>query len=101
MAVGQRYGTYVYTLLGELAGKPLSRLLTTAVLIGIKSQIDGSGGIAELPELARIEMGSQRAGDVVKPGFPKYGAVEQPLDENYFRILSDLGPSIQTTLGTR
>jgi hypothetical protein len=35
MAVGQRYDTYVYTLLGELAGKPLSRLLTTAVLIGM------------------------------------------------------------------
>jgi len=72
--------------------------LAAVVLVGVKSQVDGSGGIAELPELARIEMGSQRTGNVVKPGFPEYGVVEQPLDENYFRILSDLRPSIQATL---
>ena len=34
----------------------------------------------------------------MKPGLPKYGAVEQPLDENHFGILSDSRPSIRATL---
>lgn len=51
------------------------------------------GSIAELLKLARIEMGSQCTGNVVKPGLPKYGAVEQPLDENHFGIFPDSLPS--------
>ena len=57
VAVGQRYGTHIYALLGEPAGKRLRRLLTTAVAISIKGQVDGSRTVAELPELARIEIG--------------------------------------------
>src|SRR5262245_30912171 len=72
-------------------------MLPAAVAVGIKSQIDGPGGVAELVELVRIEMGSQGAGNVVKPGLPKYGAIEQPLDQNHFRILSDSRPGIQAT----
>jgi hypothetical protein len=49
--------------------------LAAVVFVGVKSQVDGSGGIAELPELTGVEMGSQRTGNVVKPGFPKHGAV--------------------------
>ena len=86
MAVGQRDGANVYALLGEPAGKRLRRLLAAAVRVGIKGQIDGSRTVAELPKLARIEMGSHRAGDVVKAGLPQDGVVEQTLDENHFRI---------------
>jgi hypothetical protein len=41
---------------GEPAGKRLSRLLTTAVAIGIKGQVNGSRTVAELAKLARIEI---------------------------------------------
>ena len=58
MALGQRYGAHVDALLGEPAGKRLSRLLTTTVLVGIKGQVDGSWTVAELTELARIEIGA-------------------------------------------
>ncbi len=34
-------------------------LLATAVDVGIKGYIDVSGSVAELPKLARIEVGSQ------------------------------------------
>ena len=56
MAVGQRDCAHVYALLAEPAGKRLRRLLTTAVPIGIKGQIDGSRTVAELAKLARIEI---------------------------------------------
>ena len=85
----------------EPAGKRLRRLLAAAVAVGIKGQIDGSGTVAELPELARIEMSSHRAGDVVKTGLPQHGVVEQTLDENHFRISPDLLPCIQAALGAR
>ena len=72
-----------------------------AILMDFEGQIDDPGSIAELSKLARIEMGSQGAGNVVKPGLPKLGAVKQPLDENHFGILPDSRPSIQATLGAR
>ena len=56
MAVGQRDGTDVYTLPGEPAGKRLCGFLPAAVRIGIKGQVDGSPIVAELTELARIEI---------------------------------------------
>ena len=56
MAVGQRHGAHVYALLAEPAGKRLRRLLAAAVGIGIKGQVDGSRTVAELAELARIEI---------------------------------------------
>src|ERR1035441_9989899 len=48
--------------------------------------------VAQLSKLARVEVGSQRAGDVLKTGLPQHGVVEQPLDENHFRIGLDLRP---------
>jgi hypothetical protein len=66
--------------------------LAAAVAVGIKSQIDGSGSVAELPKLARVEVGSQRAGNVVETRLPKHGVVEQALDENHFRIRLDMRP---------
>jgi hypothetical protein len=50
--------------------------LAAAVGVGIKGQIHGSRTVAQLPKLSRIEMGSQRTGDVVKTGLPKYGVIE-------------------------
>ena len=85
----------------ETACEPLRCLLAAAVGVRIEGQIDGSGTVAELPKLARIEMGSHRAGDVVKTGLPQHGVVEQPLDENHFRILADLLPAVQAALGAR
>ena len=79
-------------MLSEPAGKRLRRLLTTAVRVVVKCNIDGSRGVAELPKLARIEMGSQRAGDVLKSGLLHRGVVEQPFNEDHFRIGLDLLP---------
>ena len=70
----------------------LGCLLAAAVAVGIKGQIDGPGAITELPKLAGIEMGSQRAGYVVKTRLPKHGVVEKALDENHFRIGLDMRP---------
>src|ERR1700674_4174631 len=86
MAIGQRDRAHVYALLGEPADKRLSRLLTTAVPIGIKSQVESSRTVAELAELARIEIGTHRAGDVVETGLPQCGVVEQPFDQNHLWI---------------
>ena len=58
LAIGQRHGTDVHTLLGEPAGKRLGRFLAAAVRIGIKGQVDGSPAVAELVELAGIEIGT-------------------------------------------
>ena len=58
MAVRQRHSTHVDTLLSQPASKRLSRLLTTAIGIGVKGQVDGSWTVAELAELARMEMGA-------------------------------------------
>ena len=66
VALGQRHGAHVYALLAESADKRLCRLLATAVPIGIKGQVDGSRTVAELAELARIEIGTHRAGDVAE-----------------------------------
>jgi len=56
LAVGQHHGTDVDTLLSETAGKRLRRFLAAAVRIGIKGQIYGSPTVAELTELARIQI---------------------------------------------
>ena len=88
----QRHSAYVYALLAESAGKRLSRLLTTTVPIGIKSQVDGSRTVTELPVLVSAEVISHRAGDVVKTGLPQHRVIEQSLDENHFRISPGLRP---------
>ena len=92
VALGQRDSASVYALLAEPAGKRLRRLLPTAVCVGVKCNKDSSLGVAELPKLARIEMGSQRAGDVFKSGLPHRGIVEQPFDQDDFRIGLDSLP---------
>src|SRR5580658_8875686 len=85
-------------MLSEPAGKRLRRLLTTAIRVVVKGNIDSSRGVAELPKLARIEMGSQRAGDVLKSGLPHRGIVEQPFDQYHFRIGLDSLPQVQAAL---
>src|SRR5580693_7861332 len=92
VALGQRDSASVHALLSEPVGKRLRRLLTTAIRVVVEGQIDGSRGIAELPKLARIEMGSQRARNVLKSGLPHRGIVEQPFDKDDFRIGLDLLP---------
>ena len=86
MTIGQRHSAHVYALLAESADKRLSHLLTAAVPVGIKRQVDGLRTITELAKLARIEIGTQRRGDVVKSGLPQCGVVEQALDQNHLRI---------------
>jgi len=49
----------MHALLCEPAGKRLRRVLATAVRVRIKGQIDSSLALAQLPNLARIEMDSQ------------------------------------------
>src|ERR1700683_215263 len=101
VALGQRDSASVDALLSEPAGQRLRRLLTTAIRIVVEGQIDGSRGVAEWPKLARIEMGSQRAGDVLKSGLPHRGVVEQPFDEDHFWIGLDWLPSVQASLSAR
>ena len=79
----------------QLAGS----LLAAAVGVGIEGHVDGSREIADLLKLACIEMGSQRAGHVVKTGLPQHGVVEQALDENHIRGSPDLLPAVQAALG--
>ena len=67
--------------------------MTAAVLVGVKGQIHGSRTVAELAELACIQVGAQRAGDVMKSGLPHRGIVEQTLDENHGLGLGGLKPS--------
>ena len=92
VALGQGDSASVDALLSEPAGKRLRRLLTTTIRVVVKCNIDSSRGVAELPKLARIEMGSQRTGDVLKSSLPHRGIVEKPFDEDHFRIGLDLLP---------
>jgi len=41
-------------------------------------------------ELLRVEMSTQRTGDVVKARLPQHGIVEQSLDKNHLGIVPDL-----------
>jgi hypothetical protein len=45
-------------------------LLTAAVAVGIKGQIDRTGSIANLVKLTGVEMRPQGAGNVAKTGLP-------------------------------
>jgi hypothetical protein len=58
--------------------------LTTAVAVGVKGHIDLPGRVAELLELARIEMDSQRASQVAKAGLPQGGVVEETFYQDQF-----------------
>ena len=85
VALGQRDQASGDASLPEPLREALRCVLATAVGVRIKGHIDGSGTVAELPELLHIEMSSERAGDVFKAGLPQYGVVEQTFDENHFR----------------
>ena len=66
---------------GAMHRQPLSRLLPTAVAVGIKGDIyDSRTAVAQLPELVCIKMAPQRASDVAKTGLPQYGIIDQTLD---------------------
>jgi len=67
MPIGQRDVESGYALLSQPRRKGLGRALTAAVSVGIEGQIDGSFAFAQLLKLSRIEMGSQRTGEVAKP----------------------------------
>jgi len=51
-------------------GQLLRSLLSALVGIDVECEMDGAGTVAQLAELAVVEMGSQRAGDVVKAHLP-------------------------------
>src|ERR1035437_2065815 len=101
VAIRQRDQASRYASFPEPSGEALCCLLAAAVAVGIKGEIDGSGSVAELPKLAYIELGSQRAGNVVKTGLPQHGVVEQGLYQNHFRIGLGLLPCVQAALGAR
>ena len=101
MALRQRDAENGYVLLPQSVCQGAGRELPAAVGIGIEGQIDDSLAFAQLLKLARIEMGSQRAGEVMKTGLPQHGIVEQALDENDFGMAAGLSPCIQTTPGAR
>jgi len=64
-------------------------------------EINRARAIAQLLKLVSVEMGAQRAGDVVKTRLPQHGIVEQPFDKNHLGALLNLLPTIQVTLGAR
>ena len=92
MAIGQTDKANSDVSLTETPGEALGRQRTAAIAVGIKGQIDGSRAIAQLLELVRVEVGSHRAGDVLKTCLPQHGVVEQTLDQNHIRILPRLAP---------
>ena len=57
LTLGQGDQASRYASLPEPSGEGLRCPLATAIAVRIKGQIDSSGGIAELPKLARIEVG--------------------------------------------
>jgi len=87
------------TLSVKTMGKKFSGLLSALVGVNIEGEIDGARSFAQLVELLRVEMSSQRAGDVVKARLPHYGIVEEPLYQNHLGAIPDLLPCIQAALG--
>jgi len=65
-----------YALFPKTSCEALGCLSTAVIAVRIKGHIDGSEIVAQLPKLARVEMGSQRTGDVLKSGLPQHGVVE-------------------------
>ena len=54
MAFGQSEDESCQAFAAELAGQAFGGLWSAAVAVGIESQIDGSGTVAQLPKLTRI-----------------------------------------------
>jgi hypothetical protein len=63
-------------------GQPLRRLWAATVGIAIEAEIDGVRAVAQLLKLTGVEMGSQRASDVVKTGLGPSNAVGPALDQS-------------------
>lgn len=99
MAIGQPDAESGYALRPQPVRQGLRGQLSAPIVVGVQGQIDGSPAVAELAELACVEMVSHRAGNVLKAGLPQHGVIEQALDENQFRAPPDLLPRIQSALG--
>src|ERR1700731_782421 len=78
----------------------MGSLLSASVHVRIKRHIDGPGSTAQLAELARVQVRSQRAGNVVKSGLPHSGIVEQSFDQDEFGALPHLFEQVQAAFGT-
>ena len=100
MALGQEDAASGEALRPETVCELLRGFLAAAVGIDIEGEIDRARAVAQLLELAGVQMRAQRAGDVAKTRLPQHGIVEQSLDENHLGTLLDLLPGIQATLGT-
>ena len=99
MSFWQEDAAGIDTLRAKTMGQLLGGLLPALVGIDIEGEIDSARTFAQLVELVRVEMGSQRAGDVVKSRLPQHGIVEQALDQNHLGAMPDLLPCIQAALG--
>lgn len=99
MALGQEDTARGNTLRVKTTGQLLGGLLAALVVIDVEGEIDGARAVAQLEKLVRVEMSSQRTGDVVKACLPQHGIVEQPFDKNHLRGVPDLLPCIQAALG--
>ena len=98
VAIGQEYAASREALRPETPCELRRRWLATAVSICIEGEINRAWAVAQLLQLAGIQMCAQRASDVAKARLPQHGIVEQPLDENDLRALLNLFPGIQATL---
>jgi len=87
------------TMRAKAMGQLLGSLLAALVLIDVEGEIDRALAFAQLVELVRVEMGSQRTGHVVKACLAQHRVIEQPLDKNHIGAVPDLLPCIQAPLG--
>ena len=98
MAIGQQYAASRETLRPEMPCESLRGSLATAVSICIEGEINRAWAVAQLLQLAGIQMCAQRASEVAKARLPQHGIIEQPLNENDLGALLNLIPGIQATL---
>src|SRR5665213_4230672 len=75
--IGQLNLPGLYSLRPETARKMLRSACAAAIGVGVERQIDSAWTITQLLELARTEMVSQGAGNVVKAGLPHHSIIEQ------------------------
>src|SRR5580704_3899554 len=98
MSLRQENATCGDTVRDKTTGQLLCSLLAALVLIDIEGEIDGARSFGQLAELVRVEMGSQRTGDVMKARLAQDRIIEQSLDKNHLWAVQDLLPGIQTAL---
>ena len=100
MAFGQQDEPCVEASLLQHLGEVLRSLNTTAIVVGVKGQIDSPGSIAELLHLTAVEAGSERASNGAKASLPESGIIEESFDQDDFRRGLGLGPPVQATFGS-